>query len=124
MDEAEVTVFTDVVRAFLLYKPERPLDIFVAWCVNDYQIDIATADGRAEYKRLFDRASALGAEHVLFAPTNSDLGRREDSVDDWKWENLLWLGLGQRLRRTNGTRERARSRRPCARCSTTRRRGS
>lgn len=99
MDEAEVAAFTDVVRAFLLYEPERPLDIFVAWCVNDYQIDIATADGRAEYRRLFDRASALGAEHVLFAPTNSDLGRREDSVDDWKWENLLWLGLGQRLRR-------------------------
>ena len=99
MDDAEVAAFTDLVRAFLLHRPERPTNIFVAWCANDYQIDIASADGRAEYKRLIDRAAEMGAEHVLFAPTNSELGRRELSVDDWSWENLLWLGLGQKIRR-------------------------
>lgn len=99
LDEGEVAAFTEAVRALLLYRPVEPLTIFVGWCANDYQIDIATAEGRAEYMRVLDRAAALGMKHVLFAPTNSDLARREDSVDDWSWENLLWLGLGQRLRR-------------------------
>lgn len=99
LDEAEVAAFTDLVRAFLLHRPTKPTNIFVGWCVNDYQIDIATAAGRAEYRRILDRAAELGAEHVLFAPTNSDVSRRTESADEWGWENLLWLGLGQRLRR-------------------------
>ena len=61
-----------MVRAFLLYKPAKPLNVMVGWCVNDYQIDIATPEGRAEYKRILDTAAELGAEHVLFAPANSD----------------------------------------------------
>ena len=99
MDQAEIAAFTAVVRAFMLYDPREPVDIFVGWCANDYQIDIATEAGRAEYKRMIDRAAELGAEHVLFAPTNSALARRDDSTDDWRWENLLWLGLGQKIRR-------------------------
>ncbi len=99
LDEAEVSAFTEAVRAFLLYQPSNPLNIVVSWCANDYQIDIATPAGRAEYKRILDMAAALGAEHVLFAPANSEVSRRDDSRDDWKWENLLWLGLGQRIRR-------------------------
>ena len=55
MDEAEVDAFTALVRAFLLYKPTNPLNVMVGWCVNDYQIDIATPEGRAEYKRILDR---------------------------------------------------------------------
>jgi len=99
LDEGEVAAFTEAVRALLLYRPAEPVAIFVGWCANDYQIDVATEAGRAEYVRLLDRAAALGMRHVLFAPTNSALARREDSIDDWSWENLLWLGLGQRLRR-------------------------
>ena len=75
------------------------IDIMVGWCANDYQIDIATAEGRAEYKRILDMAARLGAEHVLFAPANSEVSRREDSRDDWKWEYVLWLGLGQKIRK-------------------------
>ena len=99
MDEAEVDAFTEMVRAFLLYKPANPLNIMVGWCVNDYQIDIATPEGRTEYKRILDMAAALGAEHVLFAPANSEVSRRAASRDDWGWENVLWLGLGQKIRR-------------------------
>jgi len=99
MDEAEIAAFTEMVRAFVLAKPARPVNVFVPWCLNDYQIDVATAEGRAEYKRILDSGAALGAEYVIFAPTNSDLAKREDSMDDWSWENLLWLGLGQKLRR-------------------------
>jgi hypothetical protein len=99
MDTAEVDAFTEMVRAFLLYKPIDPLNIMVGWCANDYQIDIATPEGRTEYKRILDMAAQVGAEHVLFAPANSELSRRSMSRDDWKWEYVLWLGLGQKIRR-------------------------
>jgi len=99
LDTAEVEAFTACVRAFLLDKRAKPLRIFVGWCVNDYQIDAGTPEGRAEYKRLIDRAAELGAEYVLYAPANSQLSRREESTDDWKWEYVLWLGLGQKIRK-------------------------
>ena len=99
LDEAEVAAFTDMVRAFLLYKPREPINIFVGWCANDYQIDTGTPEGRAEYRRLIDQASSIGAQYVLYAPSNSALSRREESVDDWSWEHVLWLGLGQKIRK-------------------------
>ena len=99
LDRSEILAFTGAVRQLMLHRATEPVNVFVGWCVNDYQIDIATEQGRAEYKRVIDRAAELGARHVLFAPTNSDLAKREDSTDDWSWENLLWLGLGQKIRR-------------------------
>src|SRR5207247_2502213 len=99
MDEAEVETFTAMVRAFLIHPPAHPLNVFVGWTANDYQIDVATPAGRNEYARLLDRAAGLGAEYVVFAPSNSALSRREESVDDWSWEHVLWLGLGQKIRR-------------------------
>jgi hypothetical protein len=98
MDQAEVDAFTAMVRAFLLPQAERPLNVFVGWTANDYQIDVALPEGRAEYLRLFDQAAAVGAEYVLYGPSNSALSRREASLDDWSWEHVLWLGLGQKLR--------------------------
>jgi len=99
MDDAEVAAFTEMVRAFLVHPPAHPLNIFVGWTANDYQIDVATPAGRDEYRRLLDRAAGLGAGYVLFAPSNSALSRREESVDDWRWEHVLWLGLGQKIRK-------------------------
>ena len=99
MDEGEVEAFTDMVRAFVLARPDKPVNVFVPWCLNDYQIDIATSEGRAEYTRMLESAAALGANYAIFAPTNSDLAKREDSADDWSWENLLWAGFGQKIRK-------------------------
>lgn len=99
MDEGEVAAFTAMVRAFVLAKPDKPVNVFVPWCLNDYQIDIGTKEGRAEYTKLIANAAALGANYAIFAPTNSDLAKREDSTDDWSWENLLWAGFGQKLRK-------------------------
>jgi hypothetical protein len=70
-----------------------------AWCENDYQIDIATPEGREEYKRIIDRSAELGLDYILYAPTNSLLGDRSETADDWNWENLLWLGLGIKIRK-------------------------
>ncbi|MGE5360979.1 MAG: hypothetical protein ACM3NQ_18325 [Bacteroidales bacterium] len=98
MDQAEIDAFTELVRAFLLVKPSKPVNVLVGWCLNDYQVDVATPEGRAEYKRIFEQASAVGADYVLYAPSNSDLSRREQSVDDWSWEHVLWLNLGQKIR--------------------------
>jgi hypothetical protein len=98
-DEAEIQAFTECVRAFLLHKPAKPLKIHVAWCENDYQIDIDSPAGREEHRRILDRAAELGVEYVLTGPANYELARREDSADDWKWEYLLWLDLGQKIRK-------------------------
>jgi len=99
LDDAEIATFTEMVRAFLLHRPTRPINVFVGWCANDYQIDAGTSEGRAEYRHLIDQATALGAKYILYAPSNSALSRREDSVYDCSWEHVLWLGLGQKIRR-------------------------
>lgn len=98
-DQSEIEAYEDSVRAFVLPHPQRTVKMEVGWTLNDYQIDVATAEGRAEYKRVIDRAAALGADHLLFAPSNSKLALRNDDADDWHWEHVLWLGLGQEIRR-------------------------
>ena len=99
LDLAERDAFTNMVRAFLIEPPAKPIDVFVGWTANDYQIDVATPAGRSEYKRLLHRAAQMGAEYELYAPSNSALSRRDSSVDDWSWEHVLWLGLGQQIRK-------------------------
>ena len=77
---------------------QRSVKVNIGWCENDYQVDIATAAGREEYKRIVDRASQLGITHLLFAPRNSDVSGRANNTDAWGWEQILWFGLGQKLR--------------------------
>lgn len=98
-DRAEVAAFTDCVRAFILNPPSDPSDVEVGWTLNDYQINVATAEGREEYKRVINTASELGVTHLLYAPENTDLADRHDSIDDWSWEYVLWLGLGEKIRK-------------------------
>jgi hypothetical protein len=71
----------------------------VGWTLNDYQIDVAKPEGRAEYKRVIDTASDLGIRNLLYAPSNTDLAKRIDDSDDWNWEHVTWLGFGQRIRK-------------------------
>jgi hypothetical protein len=99
IDAAEVDALTDCVRSFLLTHPGRSLRVHIPWCENDYQIDVGTPEGVEEYKRIMDRAAELGASHLLYTPANSRLSRLEDNADSWGWENLLWFGLGQKLRK-------------------------
>jgi hypothetical protein len=99
IDASEVEALTACVRAFLLYYPVRSVRVHIPWCENDYQIDVATPEGVEEYKRIMTRASELGVTHLLYTPANSSLSRVEDNADSWGWENVLWFGLGQKLRK-------------------------
>ena len=99
MDEAEIAAFTDCVRAFLIDPASSPISVEVGWTLNDYQIDVGTDEGKAEYKRIIDTASALGVQTLLYAPGNSKLADRAESTDSWSWEYVLWLNLGEKIRK-------------------------
>jgi hypothetical protein len=99
LDRAETDALTGCVEAFLLLHPQKSLRVHVPWCENDYQVDVATAQGRSEWKRILDQCAAVGVEHALFTPANSAIAPLEDNADAWGWENCLWLGLGQKIRK-------------------------
>ena len=40
----------------------------MAWDESDYQIDVGTAAGRSEYKRIVDRNAELGVTHIVYEP--------------------------------------------------------
>jgi hypothetical protein len=98
IDINEVNALTECVKSFLLYFPSR-VRVHIPWCENDYQIDVSTPEGVDEYKRIMDRAAELGANELLYTPANRELSRLEDNADAWGWENLLWFGLGQKIRK-------------------------
>jgi hypothetical protein len=100
LDESEHAAMQACVR-HAIAAPARnaSVKINIAWCENDYQIDISTEAGRAEYKRIIDRAAELGIDHILFAPRNSDVSSLANGTDAWGWEEILWFGMGERLRK-------------------------
>ncbi len=98
-DMAEIEAITDCVEAFLLYHPKKSVRVHVGWCENDYQIDVGTSEGRTEYKRLIDQAAAIGCQHILYTPANADFAPLKENRDAWNWENILWLNLGQKIRK-------------------------
>jgi hypothetical protein len=99
LDMAEFDAVTRCVDAFVLYRPQKSLRVHVPWCENDYQIDVAKPEGRAEWKRILDQCAAVGVEHSLFTPANSEVAPLKDNADAWGWECCLWLGLGQKIRK-------------------------
>ncbi|KAH8045540.1 hypothetical protein JL721_12599 [Aureococcus anophagefferens] len=68
----------------------------VAWDESDYQLDVATAEGRAEYDRIFASNAALGITHVVYEPQNSAHASRFKTTDNWGWEALFSLGQGRK----------------------------
>jgi hypothetical protein len=98
IDANEVQALTECVKSFLLYFPGR-VRVHIPWCENDYQVDVGTLEGVEEYKRIMDRAAELGANYLLYTPANRELSRLEDNADAWGWENVLWFGLGQKIRK-------------------------
>jgi hypothetical protein len=98
-DQNEIAAFTECVRNFLIHPAPNPISVEVGWTLNDYQINVATPEGRAEYKRVMDTASDLGIQTLLYAPADYTLASVEDDADDWNWEHVLWFGLGQKIRK-------------------------
>ena len=98
IDVAEVGALVECVRSFLLWRPGRSVRVHVPWCENDYQIDVGLPDGADEYRRIMDRAAELGVSHLLFTPANSQVSSLAENADAWGWENLLFYGLGQKIR--------------------------
>ncbi len=90
----------DAVSAFLVQPSEHneTVKINIAWCENDYQLDIALPEDRETYKRIVDRAAEMGITHILFAPRNSDVSSAANNTDPWGWEQILWFGYGQKIR--------------------------
>ena len=99
VDMGEVDAFVECVRAFLLFKPDKSFRIHVPWCENDYQIDVATEYGEAQYKRIVNTTSALGIDHMFYTVRNTDVALLEDASDNWQWEHLLWLNMGIKIRK-------------------------
>lgn len=98
VDWAETEAVTRCVEAFLRFQPTRSAKVHVPWCENDYQIDVSTPAGATEYRRIIDQAVAVGCDHTLFTPGVYSVSRIEDSRDAWGWENVLFLGLGPKVR--------------------------
>ena len=97
-DVSEIQAFSDCVRQFLIHPSTNPISVEVGWTLNDYQINVATPGGQAEYKRVMDTTSTLGLRTLLYAPANSDLSDIANDADDWNWEHVTWFGLGQQIR--------------------------
>jgi hypothetical protein len=97
-DTSEIQAFSDCMRRFLLHPSPEPISVEVGWTLNDYQIDVATLEGQSEYKRVMDATSTLGLRNLVYAPANHDLSEIANDADDWNWEHVLWLGLGQQIR--------------------------
>ena len=99
IDAHEVLAMADCVRAFTAYKPTKSIRIHVDWCENAYQLDVSRPEHWAEYKRIIVRAADVGCTHLLFSPHDSQLAPLRESRDAWRWESLLWLNLGQKIRK-------------------------
>ncbi len=97
-DLGEISAFSNCVREFLVSPSPKPISVEVGWTLNDYQIDVSKPEGRQEYKRVIDMTSELGIQDLLYAPANYALAQIEKDADDWNWEHVLWLGLGQKIR--------------------------
>ncbi|KAH8079211.1 hypothetical protein JL720_9476 [Aureococcus anophagefferens] len=94
----ERAAFVACVEAYLLdgaMRKNATVKVNVAWDESDYQLDVATAEGRAEYDRIFASNAALGITHVLgfngTAPHHA--GDRTDlaapAARDWLKDQLL-----------------------------------
>ena len=96
---AERVAFSDCVERFWVGPPRRSsLRLNVGWDENDYEVDISTAQGVEQYRRILDRNAQLGITHLIFAPQNSAVSSRVNATDSWGWEEALWLTLGEHVR--------------------------
>jgi hypothetical protein len=71
----------------------------VGWTLNDYQINVSTPKGREAYKRIINATSALGIPYLVYGPSDTRLANIDEDTDSWHWGHILWLDLGQKIRK-------------------------
>jgi len=96
---AEMDALADCVRAYLLFSNKKSVRAHIGWCENDYQIDVGTPEGQVEYKRIISMAGDIGCDNILFTPRNTKVSSPKENRDAWGWEEVLWLNLGQKIRK-------------------------
>ncbi|CAE7459681.1 unnamed protein product [Symbiodinium sp. CCMP2592] len=102
LSTGEARAFKHAVEACQLDRVARAagtVKVNVAWDENDYQIDVGVDEGKAEYRRIFDRNAELGIDHIVYEPRNSLHASRFNATDDWGWEASLWFSMGEQLRK-------------------------
>ena len=92
--------FRDLAEAHFIPAQDgyKTLTVHIPWTENDYQIDISNATQWPEYVRILTQLSKIGVNRILFAGGNSAVSTTQNCTDDWGWENVLWLNLGEQLR--------------------------
>ena len=99
IDWAEIEAVTECVRAFVRQDRQKSIRVHIGWCENDYQINRSTAEGKEEYRRIIDQAAAMGCQYVLHTSAHDKIAPPQESRDAWRWENVLWFNLGQKIRK-------------------------
>ena len=99
MDRGEVKALTAAVSDFLIAPTPRPISVEVGWTLNDYQINVGTPKGRRAYKHIIDATSALGIPYLVYGPSDTKLANIKEDTDSWHWGHILWLDLGQQIRK-------------------------
>ena len=88
------------VEAFQLFRPQKSLRVHVPWCENDYQIDVGTPEGRTRVQTHHRSGGGCWLPpHALYA-REQEVSSLAENADAWGWENVLWLGLGQKIRKS------------------------
>eukprot|EP01060_Flectonema_neradi_P030181 TRINITY_DN431_c14_g1_i1.p1 TRINITY_DN431_c14_g1~~TRINITY_DN431_c14_g1_i1.p1 ORF type:complete len:958 (+),score=168.93 TRINITY_DN431_c14_g1_i1:132-2876(+) len=96
---SEVFAFRKSVTSFLYDGARKePLILNTGWDENDYQIDLATEAGIAEYQRILSRCAQMGISHLIAGPQNSAHSSRFNTTDGWGWETVLWFSMGEKIR--------------------------
>ena len=72
--------------------------LFRCTCRTSILCSIANATQWPEYERILTQVSRLGVEHILFAGQNSAESSFANATDDWHWEGVLFLSMGEKIR--------------------------
>jgi hypothetical protein len=98
LNNAERDAYRALGEAHFQLPHEGTVRVHIPWTENDYQIDISNATQWPEYVRILTTLSRIGVDRILYAGANSDVSQVEACTDDWCWEEVLWLAMGEQLR--------------------------
>ena len=99
LNYAERDAYRQLGEAHFLLPHKGAVRVHIPWTENDYQIDISNATQWPEYARILEMLSRIGVERILYAGANTQVSAVSDCTDDWCWEDVLWLGYGEKLRK-------------------------